>query len=121
MIRLSLTGYLILAMIVSAGVNVFLGYRLAGASQRCRADMVTAAKIAIENERKRAAKDEATATEIADDTKNEARDAVAASQGNTNDREGAIRTVVVHGDCRMPAGLPSLQPAIDEANAAARD
>lgn len=119
--KLTLTGYLLIAMIASAGANVFLGWRLASASQRCRVEMVEAAKIAIEDERKRAAKDEATAAGIAADTKNEARDAVAASQETTNDREAAIRTVVVRGDCRMPVGLPSLQPAIDEANAAARD
>lgn len=119
--RLSLTGYLLVALILSALANGVLAWRLAGASQRCRAEMESAARIAITNEQKRAAGAERKATDIAAETKKEGREDAAASEIETNDRETAIRTVVLHGDCRMPVGLPSLQPAIDAANAAARD
>lgn len=119
--KISLTGYLLLALALSAVGNAFLSWRLVGAGARCRVSMVEAAKAAIMNERARAAEAEEQASEIATDEKQKGRDAATANEVSTNGRETAIRSVVVHGDCRMPVGLPSLQPAVDEANAAARD
>jgi len=90
------------------------------AKETCRANMVEAAKKGIELERDRAAKAERQAQAIAKQSKDQAAADARGAQENTNGRKAQIRTVVVRGDCRMPAGLPSLQPAVDEANAAAR-
>jgi hypothetical protein len=39
----------------------------------------------------------------------------------TSTRSATMRTVSVSGECRMPAGLPSLSPAVKEARDAAAD
>lgn len=44
-----------------------------------------------------------------------------AAAGNTHTRETLIREVRVTGECVMPAGLPSLAPAVKEARDAAQD
>lgn len=87
----------------------------------CRAQMVEAAKAAITAERDRAAKAEARAGEIAQDTKKDSRRATGAAQESTNARQNRIESVRTTGACRMPDGLPSLDPAVDAANAAAGD
>lgn len=119
--KFSLLGYLAIGLAASLLLSGFLGWRLAGAGQRCRANMEQAARIAIQDERKRADKADKQAGEIAAQVGQETVEAVATGQGNTNEREVEIRTVVVHGDCRMPVGLPRLDPAVSEANAAASD
>lgn len=119
--KLSLTAYLVIALALSGAATVFLGWRLAASGQRCETEKAQAERNAVIAERDRAAAEEKKAAAIADETKSEARAASAASQVSTNARETAIRNVSVRGDCRMPAGLPSLQPAVDEANAAGRD
>lgn len=121
MVKLTLAGYLLVALAVSAAGNGFLAWRLAGANQRCEAEKNDARAEAVEAERDRVAAEDRKGGEIAAETKSETQDAVFANQTDSNAREQQIRTVVVHGDCRMPAGLPSLQPAINAANAAARD
>lgn len=119
--KLQLTGWLMIALGASVLVNLFLGWQWAGAKADCRADMERAAGIAISNERTRAAQAAEQAGEIARDTRADTREGVTAGQGNTNAREQAIRSGVVHGDCRMPVGLPRLTQAVDEANAAGGD
>ena len=113
--------YLVAALALSAWLNLHQANKLAAAKADCRTQMVTAAKIAIENERERAAAAEKQASQIADQAHTDTTAGVRAAQGSTNEREAAIRTVVVHGDCRMPVGLPRLDPAIAAANAAAGD
>lgn len=117
--KLQLTGWLLIALAASLAGNAFLGWQWAGAKAECRADMEHAAVIAINNERARAAKADEESVGISVITGAEATTAARKAQGATDAREQQIRTVVVRGDCRMPDGLPSLQPAIDEANAAA--
>lgn len=90
------------------------------AKETCRASMVEAAKQGIELERDRAAEAEREARGIAQDSKDKAGAEARGAQENTGERDQKFRTVVVHGDCRMPVGLPDLQPAVDEANAAGR-
>lgn len=119
--RLTLSGYLLLALLLSTAGNGFLVWRLAGSVERCKGQMVSAALKAIENERDRANKADKEAADITKDTKADTREDVTGAQGKTNDRDQAFRGVPTFGDCRMPAGLQSLQPAIDEANAAASD
>lgn len=119
--KLTLVAWLLIGLAVSVLANAFLGWQWAGAKAQCRADMERSARIAIEAERERAGKADKDAGAIAEKTGKETGLAVAAGQGNTNEREVDIRTVVVHGDCRMPARLPRLDSAVREANAAAGD
>lgn len=119
--RLSLTGYVLIALAASLLANAYLGWQWAGAKAECRADMERAAFIAITDERARAAKAATQAGEIARDTKADTREGVTEGQGNSNAREQNIRAAVVHGDCRMPVGLPRLTQAVSEANAAGGD
>ncbi len=111
---------LALALALSLWGNLHQYGTRRAAKETCRANMVEAAKKGIELERKRAATDEKQARGIAQDSKDKAGAEARGAQESTNGREAAIRTVVVRGDCRMPVGLPSLQPAVDEANAAGR-
>lgn len=117
--KLQLTGYLLIALALSLIGNAFLGWQLAQAGAECRADMERSARIAIDNERTRASKADEQAVGISTITAAVATANARKAQGDTHVREQAIGTVVVTGACRMPDGLPSLQPAIDEANAAA--
>lgn len=117
--KIELVTGLAICLALSLAANAFLGWQWAGAKAECRADMQRAARIAIENERNRADKADEQAVGISAVESAKASAAAREAQGNTHEREKAIRTVVVAGDCRMPDGLPSLQPAVDEANAAA--
>lgn len=109
------------ALALSIAGNAVLGWKLAKAGEKCRAGMVEAARIAIERERERAGKADRQAGQIAQETGTETRKSAAVAQEKTHARDQAVSDVRVTGECRMPAGLPSLQPAIDEANAAAGD
>lgn len=111
--------YIAGALALSLAANAFLGWQWAGAKAECRADMQKAARIAIENERKRADKADEEAVGISTIVGAATTAAVREVIGDTHEREQVIRAVPATGGCRMPAGLPSLQPAIDEANAAA--
>lgn len=110
------------ALAVSVGVNAWQWRKAGAAKAECRVQMEQAASIAIEAEQKRATQAEAQARAIAADTRADTTRSAAQTQRNTYARETALAGVAVAGDCRMPAGgMPSIQPAIDEANAAAGD
>ena len=108
------------ALVLSLVGNGVLLRKAWTANAQCQTDMERAARIAIENERKRAADAEEQADAIVAEQREETANNVSDAQRNTNAREAKIQTVVVHGDCRMPDGLPRLDPAVAEANAAAR-
>lgn len=109
-----------LALGASIGANAWALWKLAGAKAACTARQQAAIATALEDERKRVARDEQTGADIVQGARADRAGAVTSAQGDTNARATQIRTVVVHDDCRMPDGLPSLQPAVDAANAAAR-
>lgn len=117
--KLELTACLAIGLAVSLVGNAFLGWQWAGAKAECRADMQKAARIAIENERERASKADEEAVGIEVTTSAATTAATRKAQGDTHAREQAIRSVGTTGECRMPRGLPRLDPAVDEANAAA--
>lgn len=116
---MNLTIGLAVALALSLIGNAFLGWQWAGAKAQCRADMEKAARIAIDRERDKAEKNESQAVDISTTIAAATSEAVRNAIGDTHDRRQTIRNVVVSGACRMPDGLPSLQPAVDEANAAA--
>ena len=108
------------ALLLSLIANGYLVKRVWTAKADCRADMVEAARIGIENERERAAAADKQAGGIVIDTRKQTAHSVAQAQRNTNARETQLRGVAVAGGCRMPTdGVPSIQTAINEANAAA--
>jgi len=105
------------------GLSVALNVRQYGtirtASTACKALMVAAAKQGIEDERKRAAKADTQAGKIAKAATDKMLDALRNAQENTNDRQARIDATRTTGACRMPDGLPRLDPAVAAANAAA--
>lgn len=109
---------LLLALSLLANMRLLRAHWQAEAA--CRTAQAEGKAKAIAAEASRAAKADKQADAIAADTRTDTRTATRAAQGKTDARTQQIRTVVVTGDCRMPDGLPSLQPAVDEANAAAR-
>ena len=113
------------AMLLLLGLSVWLNVRQYGtirtAETACKAQMVEAARLASEDERKRAAKADAEAGRIAQDTKDDTRAATGKAQESTHARDTRIQAVRTTGACRMPDGLPRLAEAVDAANAAAGD
>lgn len=118
--KLQALGYALLALGLSLLGNLFLGWQWAGAQAECRAGMEQAARIAIQTEQARARKAEATASRIAATTQSDTMRAVTAVIQGAMTSERDFRSTPVTGTCRMPA-TPSLQPAIDAANAAGSD
>lgn len=110
-----------LLLVLSLWGNLHQYGKLKQAKADCRTEMVEAAKAGIEAERARAAKADTDAGKIAGDTRNNTRSGTAKAQGNTNARQNAIQNTRTDGSCRMPAGLPKLDAAVNAANAAARD
>ncbi len=109
------------AVVLLLASNVFTaikwGSARANAKVDCHEQMVKAAGIAIENERKR----ESAADLAAQAIKAEVSTALAEGRRDASKLATSIGRVHVDGGCRWPDGLPSVQPAIDAANAAFGD
>lgn len=122
---IGLTALLLLSgasLLASIGGNVWLVRKVWIGKAECRAGMEEAARIAIENEQRRAVTAEEEARLIATKARTDTTRGVTEAQRNTHARETQLGNVPVVGTCRMPdSGMPSIQPAIDEANAAAGD
>lgn len=112
--------YLLGALLLSLGGNVFLGWQWAQAGAECETEKAEAVSDAIVAERKRAAQDEREADRIATETHTDTMRAVTAVIQGAMSREQAFAATPVTGDCRMPA-TPVLQSSIDAANRAAGD
>lgn len=116
--KLPVTGWLLLATVVLAATNVVTGVNLIRASADARADcyerMVAAARKAIDAERER----ETAASKAADEVKAGVARALAEGRNDASTLETRIVRVPVDGGCTWPVGMPSVQPAIDAANAA---
>ena len=116
---------IILLLLALLGLSVTGNVRQYGtirtAKTACQSQMIEAARLAIEDERKRAAKADAEAGRIAQDTKDDTRAATGKAQESTHARDTRIQAVRTTGACRMPDGLPRLAEAVEAANAAATD
>ena len=110
-----------LLLCLSVGLNLRQYGSLRSASATCQSNMEKAARLAIEGERKRAAKADTQASKIAKAATDKMLDALRNAQENTNDRQARIDATRTTGACRMPDGLPRLDPAVAAANAAAGD
>lgn len=117
--KLSLTGYLLIAVTALVAGNIFTGYMWATASSRCTASKAVATGNANETQAKSESKRDKALDAVAVDTKADTRKEVAKTQDKTNERAAAIDRVPTTGACRRPDGLPSLDAAVGEANAAA--
>lgn len=108
---------LLLALSVALNLRQYGTQRASKAE--CRALMVEAATVAINQERERALKADQQAGRIQRDTKNDTRKGTRRAQEDTNARNQAFQAARTTGACRMPDRLPRLDPAIAAANAAA--
>ncbi|MCD9005213.1 hypothetical protein LDO31_02990 [Luteimonas sp. XNQY3] len=118
---MTLAGKLLAALIVVSLCGAFATWRWSSASARCDTRI---AEQRLDDART-AAKDQADALKTAAGIWAGERDRLRGEQtsaaGNTHTRETLIREVRVTGECVMPAGLPSLAPAVQEARDAARE
>ena len=110
-----------LLLVASLFVNLRQYGTIRSEEATCQTNMVKAAKLAIEQERDRAAKADRQAAKITKAATDKMLDALRNAQENTNDRQARIDATRTTGACRMPSGLPRLDPAVAAANAAAGD
>jgi len=118
--KLGLVAYLSIALAASVAGNALLGWQWAEAGAECETEKAKAVADALKAEREQAAKHERDARDIATATHTDTMRAVTAVIHGALASERTFLQTPVYGDCRMPA-TPSLQPAIDAANAAAGD
>lgn len=119
--KLTLAGYLLVAVIALAITNLVTGYLWLTAGARCKADKAQAVTKAQEAAAEHYSKARDVASRIFDGTRADTAADLTDAAGSTSDRAVQIIRVPVTGGCTMPAGLPSLQPAVEEARRAARD
>jgi uncharacterized protein HemX len=112
-------GYSLGLNLVLLAVAIGLGWQLAGAKPKCEAKQEKAVVKADQQQAKDTAKRDHTLDGITQNTKADTGKALAKAEDHTHARAAAINAVRTDGGCRMPAGLPSLDAAVDEANAAA--
>lgn len=116
-----LTLGLCIALALSLLANGVLGWKLAGAKPKCEASKAVATVEADRAVRADETKRDTKLDRITTETKADTRKAVAVVEKQTDERAQAIDRVPAAGDCRAPVGLPSLDAAVDQANAAAGD
>lgn len=119
--KLSLPGYLAAALLLSSGWAAFATYRWATASVRCDARIAEARAHAEAGAREDVRRAQLAAAGIFAAERADLVSALAIASSNSGSRATQILRVPVTGACVMPAGLPSLQPAVEEARRAARD
>lgn len=119
--KLSLFQISVIGNVVLLALAVFLGWQLAGAGAHCVAEQATETGKANVVVRKAEAKRDTALDKVTTETKADTRKAVRKTQEQTRARAEAIDRVPVDGGCRRPVGLPPLDAAVDQANAAAGD
>ncbi|NUT14361.1 MAG: hypothetical protein HOQ33_07640 [Cupriavidus sp.] len=119
--KLSLFQISILGNVLLLAIALFLGWQLASAGARCDSEQATETGKANAEVRRDETKRDQRLDQVTTNTKANARKAVAKTQEQTRARAEAIDRIPVAGDCRRPVGLPPLDAAVDQANAAAGD
>lgn len=110
---------LIVALVVAAGYGIFATVKWTSAGARCDARVAQAQADASEAARREYSAGLSTALKAVADARADAAKAREAAAAQTADRDVQIVRVPVTGACTMPAGLPSLAPAVEEARHAA--
>lgn len=119
--KLSLVGWLIVALVLAAGWGWFATYRWATASTRCDARIADARAEGEAEAREHYRRALQVSAGLAATERAVTAGALSDAAGHTADRAVQIVRVPVTGACVMPRGLPSLAPAVQEARDAARD
>jgi hypothetical protein len=118
---MNLTATLGAALAVSLLWGGFATQRWISADARCDT-RVTQAELAVVNaERERAEKADKDAAKLFERVRSGVTSDLLTAKEATSTRSATMRTVSVSGECRMPAGLPPLSPAVQEARDAAGD
>lgn len=118
---IQITAGLLVALAVAIVWGAFTTYRWWTASARCDARIEALKGKAAADQAKAVSDAQTTAAGIFADSAAGIAQGLAAAAGNTAGRATIIERVTTTGACVMPAGLPSLQPAVEEARNAARD
>lgn len=119
--KLSLAGWLLVAVVGLALANLATGYLWLTAGARCAAKLAKAEADAGEQAAEHYRKALGVAVGIFDGSRADTARELSGAGATTSDRTAQIIRVPVTGACTMPRGLPSLQPAVEEARRAARD
>lgn len=119
--KLSLLQWSLIGNVVLLAVALFLGWRLAGAAPRCDLKQATETGKANVQVRKDEGARDTKLDKVAQATKADTRKEVGKVEDQTRARAEKIDRVPVTGGCRRPDGLPPLDAAVDQANAAAGD
>lgn len=119
--KLGAVGYLILALVLLGAWSGFATFRWLTAGARCDTRLAEAVANAQADAREQTRRNTLTAAGIFAAESADLAVRLVDAAGATNSRDVLIREVRVTGACVMPAGLPSLQPAVEEARRAARD
>ena len=115
-LQLSLAANVVLA--IAAGIG---WWQFAQAKPECVAKQAKGVIAANDKQRDAEGKRDKKLDGITTTSKADTGKALAKAEDKTNARDASIAAVSVSGACRMPDGLPSLDAAVDEANAAAGD
>ena len=118
--KLTLAGYLLIGLVASVLWGGFATFRWLTAGARCDARIAEGradGEAAAREHYRRALQ---VAAGLAESERAMTAAALTEAAGNTTGRGTVILQVPVSGACVMPAGLPSLQPAVEEARRAAR-
>lgn len=110
-----------IALVVLTGYGIFATVKWANAGARCDAKVADARADEAEKARKDHAGAVAAAVTAVTETRDTTRTEQESASAATQTRAVQIVRVPVTGTCAMPAGLPSLAPAVEEARNAARD
>lgn len=119
--KLSLTAYLALALVLSLIGNAAQLYLAGGQKPKCELEQATETIQADKQVRKEENVRDKKLDAVDRNTKADTNKAVTKVEEQTHERAAAIDRVPVVGSCRAPVGLPDLGPAVDQANAAAGD
>lgn len=120
-LRWNLTGSLAVACVVLALWGSFATYQWVTAGAECGQEKAQDSAQAQADENDRGAKADKVATGIFANVRGATDTVAAGAAERTEVRAAQIRTVYVTGECRMPEGMPSLEPAVQEARDAAAD
>ena len=118
---ITVTAYLLAALLLVGGWGAFATYRWATASARCDTRIAERDAQAERDAAEAVRAALAVAAGIYAAERADTAASLTAAAGNTAARATTIERVIVTGGCTMPHGLPSLQPAVEEARRAAQE
>lgn len=119
--KLQALGYSLLGNVVLAIVAAVCAWQWAESGAECEGEKSGATLDANVQVRQAEAKRDEKLDAVAVEVKADTRDAVRTAKEDTHERAEAIDRVPAGPGCAAPVGLPALDAAVDQANAAAGD